>query len=296
MAIGPIWRVFFHKFSNKWVSKPFVVIALLVVPALSFWAFFLIFSSANPSHSESPDAPSLPLFWSWAAPSVVANTGGSDRPVYPYSVIPGGVSSKTELQNVLRHDAVAAAHYADFQTRFARVIRLVGAREVYVSYRLGDHVYWTRNRITLRAGETLLSDGAHLVRARCGNRLSETSGPSSPSEPLAEAFDLPITPILPGWSPVDVPAPPPVLNDPSQISIALNSPQPGPPDNAGPVIPIFPFPCCGGGRPSPPNSPLLPQPGPGPTPPPVATPEPSSICLLVVGLIALVCLRAVRRF
>jgi len=289
MAIGPIWRVFFHKFSKKRVSRNFSVIALLVVPALSFWVFFLLFPPSNLSGAQSVDAsPSLPLFGNWTGALLAARAGNSRRSVYPYSVIAGGVRNKTELQAALRHDPVAAAHYAGFRTSSARVVRIVAARRVYVSYRLGDHVYWTRNRVTLRVGETLLSDGRHLARARCGNRVSETPGPSSPLEPPAEVFDHPVAPALPGWSPDDVAAPPFVSNDPSLAPIALNPPQPGPPGNAGPVIPMLPFPCCGGAGP-------LPA-GPGPVPPPLATLEPSSICLLVAGLITFLCFWALRRF
>ena len=39
------------------------------------------------------------------------------RPVYPYSVIPGGVESAQELKNAVLRDSVVAGHYAGFRSR-----------------------------------------------------------------------------------------------------------------------------------------------------------------------------------
>src|SRR5262249_55980531 len=80
------------------------------------------------------------------------------RPVYPYSIVRGGVKSARELKWVADHDPVVAAHYAGFDYDHARVVRLVLARTVYLSYRIGDKVYWTRHRVTLKKGESVLTD------------------------------------------------------------------------------------------------------------------------------------------
>jgi hypothetical protein len=96
-------------------------------------------------------------------------------------VIRGGAYSAVELDAALRADPVAAAHYAAFDRTRVRVI----AREprqpasVYVSYRQGNRIYWTRRKVQLAAQEALLTDGVHLARARCGNRISLT-----PQEPV----------------------------------------------------------------------------------------------------------------
>jgi hypothetical protein len=45
---------------------------------------------------------------------------------------------------------------------------------VYVSYRKGEQVYWTARKVTLAEGESILSDGQNDIRARCGNRISDT--------------------------------------------------------------------------------------------------------------------------
>jgi hypothetical protein len=119
----------------------------------------------------------------------------SARPVYPYSVVPGGVEDARELKWVAEHDPIVAAHYAGFDYDHARVVRLTLAQTVYVSYRIGKHVYWTRHRITLHKGEKVITDGKITARARCGNRVEEIPQQlNSSSEPPAAKFEEPIAP------------------------------------------------------------------------------------------------------
>jgi hypothetical protein len=64
-----------------------------------------------------------------------------------------------------------------------------------MSYRVGDRVYWTKEKVTLPQGEALLTDGRSLIRARCGNCISDTpQGPTSDAEPDAVEFDRAIAP------------------------------------------------------------------------------------------------------
>jgi PEP-CTERM motif len=116
-----------------------------------------------------------------------------DRPVYPYSVVPGGVEDAQELKWVAEHDPIVAAHYAGFDYDHAHVVRLTLARTVYLSFRIGNHVYWTRHRVTLHKGEKLLTDGRMTARTRCGNRVEEVpQQAAAPLEPPAVKFDQPI--------------------------------------------------------------------------------------------------------
>jgi len=118
-----------------------------------------------------------------------------NRPVYPYSIVPGGVENARELKWVAAHDPVVAAHYAGFDYDHARVVRLVLARTVYVSYRIGNKVYWTRHRVTLKKGETVITDGRMTARARCANRVEEVpQQATSSSEPPAAKFEEPSHP------------------------------------------------------------------------------------------------------
>jgi len=118
-----------------------------------------------------------------------------NRTVYPYSVVPGGVRDARELKWVADHDPVVRSHYAGFDYEHARVVRLVLARTAYVSYRIGNKVYWTRHRISLKKGETVITDGKITARSRCGNRVEEVpQQATSSSEPPAAKFDEPVPP------------------------------------------------------------------------------------------------------
>jgi hypothetical protein len=95
------------------------------------------------------------------------------RPNYRYSVIPRGAYTVEELDAALARDPVVNAHYAGFDRAKLRMTRADGARLMYASYRKGDSVYWTGHRVRVAANEALITDGNHLARARCGNRLSD---------------------------------------------------------------------------------------------------------------------------
>src|SRR5271155_27920 len=126
----------------------------------------------------------------WFAPTL--ELAKTDRVLYPYSVIPGGVRNSAELRNAVAHDEVVARHYSDFDLREVRVARLQEARGVFVSYRIGSRIFWTKNRLNLPARETVVTDGGHMARTRCGNRLSDVPiGPVLKNEPLPEAMELP---------------------------------------------------------------------------------------------------------
>jgi len=115
------------------------------------------------------------------------------RHVYPYSIVPGGVTSRTELARAVLADKTVAAHYAGFDTDKAELRTVPKARAVYVSYRKGDKVYWTAKKVMLAEGEAVLSDGRSDIRARCGNRISDT--PQLPVEvrgPSEQELDTPV--------------------------------------------------------------------------------------------------------
>jgi len=119
------------------------------------------------------------------------------RAVYPYSLVSGGVRDAHELKWAVDHDPVVGAHYAGFDYAHARLVRLLLERSVYVSYRIGNRVYWTRHKVKLRKGETLLTDGKITARTRCANRVEETpQQESSKLEPPAVKFDEPVQPAL----------------------------------------------------------------------------------------------------
>ena len=276
-----------NKTQKKRTAAALLVLGLLsvIIPIL-FWACS---SHSLDSQSNVPDdSSSLSLYRNWddagfSPPAALS----AERPVYPYSVIPGGVTSRKELQAALLRDPIVAKHYSDFQTKSARIIRLTRTRHVYVSYRLADRIYWTRKKVTVHAGETLLTDGKHLARARCGNRVSETPVvPTSPSEPREEVLNRPVAPLIPETT--ESPLPGPIWSDGS-IPLLFLPRAPGGTDPG--LLPFAPFPCCGSSPgPSHPPSPAQPY-----APPVVATPEPASLVLLLTGSAVLLLLWNFRR-
>jgi hypothetical protein len=75
---------------------------------------------------------------------------------------------------------------------------------LYTSYRVGASVYWTKHTVRVRAGETVLSDGVHMIRGRCGNRLS--SVPNKPTRLIDPPSILEDTPtVVTEDKPPDVP-------------------------------------------------------------------------------------------
>jgi hypothetical protein len=124
------------------------------------------------------------------------------RAVYPYSVVPGGVQSETEVAASMAKDTVVARHYRDIHPERLHATRLNAPADVYASYRSANSVHWTSHTIRVPKGELIFSDGANLIRARCGNRLTFT--PPPPEQPAATPPHGSI-PESPDVSPVEPP-------------------------------------------------------------------------------------------
>ncbi len=122
--------------------------------------------------------------------STATTEASAARRIYPYSIVPGGVASREDLERRVTTDKVVARHYASFDIKKAHAVTVAKPRAVHVSYRKGDKVYWTRNKVMLAQGETLLSDGTNEMRGRCGNRISDTAMlPVAVGEPTAAELD-----------------------------------------------------------------------------------------------------------
>ncbi|NOT28153.1 MAG: hypothetical protein HOP16_18890, partial [Acidobacteria bacterium] len=162
-------------------------IAVLILAAASLVA--LVVSVAGAGGSDARRSPALVGSGSLEQASL-KEPGSTSRAVFKHSVIPGGVFTPEELQSALAQDAVAAAHYRNLNTSAVRTETVKQDRLAYVSYRKDDQIYWTRNKVRLKQGETILTDGASEVRARCGNCISETPGfPVAEVEPEAAELD-----------------------------------------------------------------------------------------------------------
>ena len=184
-------------------------------------------------------------------------------------------------------------HYSDFKIGKSHTIQLDRPVAMYVSYRRNNQVYWTRNKMVIPAGESLISDGENLARVRCGNRLSPVAAkPVAAIDPDRESLETPefvpplLASLLPGES---------AEMSPGSVDGSPSAPGPlsAPTSKSGsPYTPNQP-PLLGPG--GPPHS--IPIPPPPPPPPPVKTPEPGSLGLLFAGaaFTALLALITVRR-
>jgi hypothetical protein len=185
--------------------KTRVVAVLIALLLLSCIGFYLV-SSAGIIHQ--PEAVVLDhntdeaLFTALPTASISILA----RPVYPYSVIPGGITSTTELATRVAQDPVIAKHYSGFNVSRARIVRARRNKLVHVAYRMHDKIFWTKEKLMVRKGEALVTDGIHYARTRCGNRISEFPvPPTSQPEPTITDLD---PPLLPDTPPVTFPPSP----------------------------------------------------------------------------------------
>jgi hypothetical protein len=221
----------------------------------------------------------------------------SDQSVFPYSVVPGGVRDSEALRAAVLGDPVVAAHYSDFKLANYRLMKLAAPESVYVSYRLGNKIYWTQRKLTLVRGEILVTDGEHFARARCGNRISEVPVDDiSPYEPPEEILNVPENPpvrtpdttpavSLPLVDPRDLPTPtPPEIPLRPELPVMVTPPvyPPTPGRNPPPVVVVPILPPLIGTLPIPPTPPYV---------PPAQVPEPGTFLLVSSGLGALFLLR-----
>ncbi len=149
------------------------------------------------------------------------------RPVFPYSVIPGGVLSGEELASAISKDRVVADHFYGFDLAQARLVKLQSEQFVHVSYRVKDKVYWTKGKVRLSEGEPLITDGREFARSRCGNMVAFLSQePTLKEEPPVEIFEVPIQETMVPITPeIDLPVltSPPVTLPNIEDPIPLNA-------------------------------------------------------------------------
>lgn len=98
---------------------------------------------------------------------------------------------------------MVAQHYRDIVTTRSHATLLNAALNVYASYRSANSVHWTTHTIHVPKGELILSDGAHLVRGRCGNRLAFAPPPKQSTLSLSQP-SIPQSPELPAIEPPEL--------------------------------------------------------------------------------------------
>jgi hypothetical protein len=169
-----------------------IVVALGVFGAVAWQRFDRLsakFGASQFSVTPSADSDSVPS---------TEKTSADSRPVYRYSVIPGGVRTPEELLEAMANDSVVAGHYAGIDKANLTVGRVSQPLQAHVSYRIGDRVYWTKRTVTIQAGEQVVTDGKTLVRGRCGNNISVAPLlPTLDNEPKPDVFDSIVAPLAP---------------------------------------------------------------------------------------------------
>lgn len=223
------------------------------------------------------------------------------RKVYPYSIVPGGAENVIQAKRFMADPAIKV-HYANMDLTQLKQERLTTNLTGYVSYRWGEKIYWTSKKLTLRAGETVFTDGKHIVRGRCLNCYSAMPMlPVRPHEPTELAMDVPVEmpetvysfPKLPLVAEA-LPVPPGELTPTVPVIPAVTGSPVGNVPKGGfwfPLIPIIPPIHHHPGRPpSGPVPPII------LVPPPVAViPEPHYGLVLAIGLFAMLLIYHMRR-
>jgi hypothetical protein len=152
------------------VTALLLAVCALVALSIAAWNLREISFSAYPAAPEVK-VPEL----------VKAPDPSPKRQVFRHSVVPGGVYAPDDVEAAMSSDHVVRAHYSAINPRDLRLEILPEDRIVHMSYRVGDDVFWTKQKVRLRQGETILTDGVHSIRARCGNCIA-----FAPTEPTAD--------------------------------------------------------------------------------------------------------------
>jgi hypothetical protein len=251
MRISPIKR---HRRSHRLLRKALTTVLLIALAGLSLATLLLgLRNSSSQSMTAEMARHGLRAATNEFELPLDTRMG---RPVFPYSVVPGGLRSLRDAADSIDSDPVVALHYRDLHIENLVLRRTAAPVDVFVSYRVQNAIYWTSRRVHLAKGELVLVDGTNVIRARCGNRIAFELPPGAPKapplEPPLEVFEY-------GLPPPFSPGEPPGEGPPEPV-----------PESWPPVL-IAPVPCCAGYV-GPPNQPIAP------------TPEPSTLLLVGAGI------------
>ena len=179
--------------SRKSAATKFLVLFLFAATAAITWQFARQRPASHMSYT-SPDLSRIKLDEADPSASYFSYIDSRPgRPAYLYSVIPGGVASAAELRQAMDHDPVVAQQFAGFDFQRAHLVQVSEKLAMHVAYRMGDKIYWTRKKVALHPGETLISDGKIVARTRCGNRIAMAPlGPPALAEPTDADLNQPL--------------------------------------------------------------------------------------------------------
>jgi hypothetical protein len=178
---------------NRTVAAVAAVGAVIVA---AFVALTLSGSSRETLDVEPALEPAQDTSWSLSAEAekVARLNTGSSGPAAPqatceYSIVPGGVHSAEDVDRAAKGDPVVGKHYSNVSVSQLTSSRTAAARDAFVSYRVGDQIYWSSGKVRLPEGEAVLTDGSTTIHARCGSLLSDGSAaPTLSREPVLSAY------------------------------------------------------------------------------------------------------------
>lgn len=205
-------------------------------------------------HRAQPSAPVLSRPGIGGDP--VSKAELKPRVNYNLSLVRGGVTSIEDFKRAIQDDDVLFARFSGFDWEHAQIVSLP-TMKVFVAFRRGDKILWTRRQVTIAEGTYAITDGHQTILMRCGNLISYS--PQFPNEDLPPGtLDMPELPSI---------APPITLTQSDETPPVFPS---SPPQTIG--IYTYEVACCFGGG--------------GIYTKPVATPEPTAFQLVVGGSLA----------
>lgn len=156
--------------------------ALLV--CIMFWALWwatgyrigFIFGQQNSIEVERTI--STPAIW----PDLPTLVPRAALPHYNLAVIKDGLTSIEDFKRHVQDDAILYSRFANFDWASARIIQLPAMR-VFVSFRRGNQIFWTKGLRTVESGAWAITDGHTTVLMRCGNEISFV--PERPNQDLS---------------------------------------------------------------------------------------------------------------
>ena len=165
-------------------------------------------------------------------------------PVFPYSVVSGGIHDKAALMRALRAGFLPAG----FNVQNARFIRMPKDFCTYLTFRNdAGHVAWSTRKVCIRAGELAITDGHMTILARCANQIA-TKRPKDvlaadiPVDATIPVQDHPVTSLDSGLSSVLYPAIPTPTVTAGVPGVSVPSWPAFPVFPVSPIFPVVPVP------------------------------------------------------
>jgi hypothetical protein len=198
LAVSPAMGISTDRSARRLQNR--AVAATLALGAVLFTVFVVLMLADGPTSFFSENAALEPvddLSWSveTAAPEIFTNgeipiaRAVPGQAICEYSIVAGGVQSAADVDRAVKADPVVSQHYARIAIDKLTPTRVAASRQAYVSYRIGDQVFWSSNTVTLPEGEAVLTDGATMIHARCGSLISDGAAtPTRQAEPVLSAY------------------------------------------------------------------------------------------------------------